>query len=334
MAVSEHPFAQYVRILGKGRNGSRSFSRQEARDVMRMIMADEVTPEQLGAVLMLMRVKEETPEEVAGFAEAIKDSLDLPTDLPEVMVDWSSYAGKRRHLPWYLLSALLLAENGISIFIHGASGHTAGRLYTKDVLGLLGLSQAASLQAAASQLRENNFSYIDVEHMSPRLHHLIELRPLLGLRSPVHTVARLLNPFSASHVITSIHHPGYHPIHQQASKLLGHRHAAVVKGEGGEIERNPDMTCLVKTLHGDVMTDEEWPAMFKRRHVKPKSLEPSELVAVWRGEQDNEYGVAAITGTAAIILKTLGRANTMEEAEKIATTMWQARSREKVPGAA
>ena len=118
--TQEHPFAQYVRILGKGRHGSRALSPQEAYEAFRMIMADKVEPEQLGAFLMLMRVKEESPDEVAAAVRAVRETLDLPSSLPAVDLDWSSYAGKKRQLPWYLLAALLLAENGVRIFMHGA----------------------------------------------------------------------------------------------------------------------------------------------------------------------------------------------------------------------
>lgn len=335
---SEHPFAQYVRILGKGRKGSRNFSIDEAEKVMAMIMANEVTPEQLGAILTLMRVKEETPEEVAGFVKAIRQSIlsshPLPKKSPKVDVDWSSYAGKRRHLPWYILAALLLAENNINIFMHGASGHTEGRIYTVDVLEQLGVGTCHSLQDAAEKIQATGFAFLDMKIMSPRLQEIIDLRPIIGLRTPVHTVARLLNPFDAENVITGIHHPAYHPMHQRASLLLGHAHAAVVKGEGGEIERNPDMECLVKTLHGETLADENWPAMFKRRHVKPKVLEPIELASVWRGESEDEYGVAAITGTAAIVLKLLGKADNFEDAEALASKYWADRNRNRISAAA
>ena len=106
--TTEHPFAQYVRILGKGKNGSRPLTTDEAYESFRMIMADEVEPEQLGAFLMLMRVKEEEPEELAGFIRAVRETLDIPTNAPRVDLDWSSYAGKRRQLPWFILSSLLL----------------------------------------------------------------------------------------------------------------------------------------------------------------------------------------------------------------------------------
>lgn len=168
--TEEHPFAQYIRILGKGRHGTRGLSEDEAYTAMGMVMREEVEPAQLGAFLMLMRVKEETPEEVAGAVRAVRATLDVPADAPAVDLDWSSYAGKKRHLPWYILATLLLAQNGIRTFVHGAAGHTAGRIYTKDVLPALGLPVATSLQEAARQLESDNVTYLDIEHLSPRSH--------------------------------------------------------------------------------------------------------------------------------------------------------------------
>ena len=326
---AEHPFAQYVRILGKGKNGSRALSRDEAYESFRMVLADEVRPEQLGAFLMLMRVKEEEPEELAGFIRAVKDTLALPADAPEVHLDWSSYAGKRRQLPWYILTTLLLAQNGINTFMHGASGHTAGRIYTKDVLAELGIAPCTSLAEAAQRIKDTGFAYLDIEYLSPRLHQIIEMRPILGLRSPVHTIARMLNPFNAPYVMQGIFHPGYRPMHQEAAMLLGQPHMAVIKGEGGEIERNPDQPCLVQSVHDGVMSDEEWPAMFSQRHVKPADLNPQLLKAVWQGKADDEYGVAAVIGTAAITLQMMGRAADIASAEKLASEMWAARDKER-----
>lgn len=334
MSQEEHAFAQYVRILGKGRNGSRGLTADEAYESMRMIMNDEVEPIQLGAYLMLMRVKEETPEEVAAAVRAIRESLKVPANAPKVDLDWSSYAGKKRILPWYLLSALLLAENGVRIFMHGASGHTAGRIYTKDVLPQLGVPVATSLDESIKQLEENNFSYIDLEHMNPKLYEIIELRPLLGLRSPVHTIARMLNPFDAEHVVQGIFHPGYRPTHQEAGVMLGIPHMSVIKGEGGEIERNPDQDVLIQGVHDGELRDEEWPAMFDKRHVRPAEMNVADLAAVWRGEMSDEYGEAAVVGTVAIALYTMGKAKTREEAETQAQSMWAARDKARFANAA
>jgi anthranilate phosphoribosyltransferase len=325
----EHPFAEYIRILGKGKKGSRPLMQDEAYQAMKMILADEVQPIQLGAFLMLMRVKEETPEELAGFVLAARESCNLSSDKALVDLDWSSYAGKRRHLPWFLLSALLLAENGINVFMHGAAGHSAGRLYTQDILRHLGLESANTIEQAKQQLEQQHFSYLSLEHFCPKLHEIIELRPLLGLRSPVHTLVRLLNPFNAEYSIQGIFHPGYRPVHQQAAAILQQPHAAVLKGEGGETERNPDMECLVQSVHNGELSDENWPALFTRRHVKSEELDPKQLALIWQGKIDDEFAEASIIGTAAVALKLLGKADTQQQAHELATDFWSRRDKQK-----
>ncbi len=330
----EHPFAQYVRILGKGKNGTRAFTEEEAFDSMSMILAGQVEPVQLGAYMMLMRVKEETREELVGFIRAARNSIQIPANAPKVELDWSSYAGKKRVLPWYLLTTLLLAQNGITTFMHGASGHTAGRIYTKDVLKALGIAPCTSIEEACDRMSTEHFAYLDIQYLCPVMYEIIELRPLMGLRSPLHTVARSINPFNAPYVMQGIFHPGYRPVHQEAALLLGEANVAVIKGEGGEIERNPDIACLVQRVRHGQLEEEEWPPMFPRRHVREDHLDVNRLTQVWSGEAQDEYGEAAVIGTAAITLHLMGRAATPKAATELATQLWNARNRDKLGAAA
>lgn len=325
LTPEEHPFAPFVRILGKGKKGSRGLTADEAYTAMSMILRDEVRPEQLGAFLMLLRVKEETPEEVAGFVRAIRDFIHYPATA-EADLDWSSYAGKRRHSPWYVLSALLLADNGIRVCMHGAEGHTAGRLYTSEVLAPLSIDASPTLEHARAQINQNNFCYLPLQAISSRLKNIIELRPLLGLRSPVHTVGRMMNPLRAPYSIQAIFHPGYQKIHQGAAQLLGDTQLAVFKGEAGEAERNPDTECVVSSFSHGEMLDETWPALFEKRHMKEESLQTDRLPKIWRGEEQDEYAEAAIISTAAIALRLMNKANSPAEAIDQARTMWAARN--------
>lgn len=322
LTMSEHPFAEFVRILGKGKKGSRPLTQDEAYRAMSMILSDQVEPIQLGAFLMLMRIKEETAEELAGFVLAARESFNIPEHNVTVDLDWSSYAGKRRHLPWFLLSTLLLAENDVRLFMHGAGGHTEGRIYTHNVLKFLGHQCATSIEEAISQIEVNNFSYLSLEHFCPKLYEMINLRSLMGLRSPVHTLVRLLNPLSAKHSIQGIFHPSYRQVHQKAALLLNHPSMAVIKGEGGETERNPDVECLVQSVQNNELFDETWPALFKRRHMKPDELNPEQLAQLWQGKINDEYAEATIIGTTAIALKLLGKAESQEKAHQLATQYW------------
>ncbi|MCK5831570.1 MAG: glycosyl transferase family protein [Methylococcales bacterium] len=318
----EHPFAEFIKILGKGKKGSRPLTQDEAYRAMVMILTDKVEPIQLGAFLMLMRVKEETPEELAGFVQAARKSIAGHNHKVQIDLDWSSYAGKRRHLPWFLLSTLLLTENGVRIFMHGAGGHTEGRIYTQNILKYLGRNSATSIDDAIKQINETNFSYLPLEYFCPKLYEMINLRPIMGLRSPVHTLVRLLNPLNASHGIQGIFHPSYRQVHQKAALLLKQPSMAVLKGEGGETERNPDVDCLVQSVKKNQLDEELWPALFARRHVKSENLDPQNLALLWQGELSDEFAEATIIGTAAIALKLIGRADTQQQAYDLATQYW------------
>jgi len=320
----EHPFAEYVRIVGKGRHGARSLTADEAHAAMAMIMRGEAEPVQIGAFLMLIRVREETPEEAAGFVGAVKNAIARPETVAPVRIDWPAYAGKRRQLPWFVLSALLLAGSGYPVLMHGISGHDR-RVYAAQALQALGIHSSATLGEAAQEICRSGFAYIALEKFCPVLHHLIELRALLGLRSPMHSVARMVNPLNAAVQLQGVFHPNYRDIHQHAALLLKQPHMAVLKGEGGEIERNPDMPCLVQSVHHGVGHAEEWPAMFAARHLKDENMDVGRLPALWRGEIADEYGEAAVIGTAAIALRALGVADSIAAAEAQAAELWRRR---------
>ena len=72
---AEHPFAQFVRILGKGKRGARNLTREEAHEAMGMLLDEKTEEAQLGAFLMLLRHKEESPQELAGFVDAVRERL-------------------------------------------------------------------------------------------------------------------------------------------------------------------------------------------------------------------------------------------------------------------
>ncbi|MFL9813305.1 glycosyl transferase family protein [Stutzerimonas sp. VN223-3] len=299
----EHPFAVFVRILGKGKRGARDLTRDEAREAMGMLLDGKVEDTQLGAFLMLLRHKEESAEELAGFTEAVRERLHAPAIA--VDIDWPTYAGKKRHLPWYLLAAKCLAQNGIRILMHGGGAHTAGRMYTEQQLDLLGIAHCEDWTAAAAALNSTNLAFMPLGAWMPGLQRMIDQRNILGLRSPIHSLARILNPLGARCGLQSIFHPGYQANHREASRLLGDT-AIVIKGEGGEIEVNPDgVAHLYGTSDGEAW-DEDWPALSPQRHVKPAQLDPQHLLAVWQGAED-AYGELAVVATMALALRGLGQ---------------------------
>ena len=319
----EHPFAKYVRILGKGKRGSRSLTFEEALDAFGQILDDQVLDVQLGAFLMLLRVKEESVDELAGFVTATRERLNFPEI--QVDLDWSSYAGKRRHYPWFLLAALTLAKSGVRVFMHGAAGHTINRLYTEDVLPVLGFTPCQSTDEVEKALDEHNFAFLPLSVLSPKLSEMIDLRNVMGLRSPVHTLARLINPFNATVTLQAIFHPAYRTSHQQTAIRLGYQNAAVIKGEGGEFERNPDARTLVLGIKDGVGYETEWDMLNESRSDVEESFDLDEFVAVWQGKTRHTYGEKAVVGTLALTLVALKKAESMDYAMAFAQEMWDGR---------
>ena len=113
------------------------------------------------------------------------------------------------YLGFYYCTDFGRTRQGIKVFMHGAKGHTQGRIYSEDVLQQLGFPAAHNWNQVKSQLSSTNFSFMSLQHLSPPLDHIISLRAMFGLRSPVHTLTRLLNPLGAQHTIDGVFHPAY-----------------------------------------------------------------------------------------------------------------------------
>ena len=325
VSKNEHPFARFIRILGKGRNGARSLTQEEAFEAMQMICRYEVEPEQISAFMMLLRVKEETPEELAGFVEAMQASIGTPRPAPEVSIDWSSYAGKRRQLPWYLLAALALAHRGISGFMHGFNRDDE-RLYVEDALHALDIESCRSLDEAATAIKNTGFAYVGLRNISRLAEELFDSRDLLGLRSPIHTIARMFNPFSATLIMQGVFHPNYAAVHQQSAKLINQTRALAFKGEGGEAERIPERACTLYGVTDDMLWEEEWPALLPPDKYLAESFpDLRHFRRVWDGEETDLYGEQAVVGTMALALYGLGKATSREDAHALAGEMWGSR---------
>ncbi|NCI77233.1 glycosyl transferase family protein [Acinetobacter kanungonis] len=316
----EHPFAQFVRIVGKGKNGARSLTYDEAYQAFKMILNNEVLDVQLGAFLMLLRVKEESVDELAGFVQATRDSLNFSP--LQVDLDWSSYAGKRKHYPWFLLAALTLAHHGYRIVMHGASGHTLNRVYTEQVLEYLGYPICQNQADVEQQLQQRQFAYMPLDVISPVLSELISLRNVMGLRSPIHTLARLINPFNAPATLQAIFHPAYRSSHQQAAFKLGYLNSAVIKGEGGEFERNPDAKTLICGIKNGELYEHELPKLTDNRSPVEEELDLAVFKSVWEGQQAHEYGEIAVVETMGIALYTMGVCDSYPAAMQKAKELW------------
>lgn len=331
-----HEFSSILRTIGRGPNLSRPLGRDEAHAAMGLILGGHAEPAQIGAFLLLLRYRGETAAELAGMVAAARETLAVPKTPVAVDLDWPSYADRHRQQPWFVLAALLLAANGIRILMHGIAGAAEGHAPTRPVLAALGVTPSPSLAAAAADLARNNLAYVGLESICPPLHDLFDMRPVLGVRTAVNSLARALNPLSAAHQVQGVFHPPYRVLHQEVALLEGQPRAAIFKGGGGEVQRNPLKPCRVAWVRDGVAGEEDWPAVLPDDSFawREESLDPARVAALWRGDIDVPAPVAAITGTAALGLAALGRAGDAAQAQAMAEAMWHERPKAKHGAAA
>jgi anthranilate phosphoribosyltransferase len=319
-----HDFARFIRQIGRGATLSRPLSEDEAAEAMGMILRGAVRPEQLGAMMIVLRYRKETPEELAGFVRASRALMKCPSDTGAAL-DWPSYADRHKQLPYFVLAARLLADAGVRILIHGIAGE--GTATTPKALAAIGVAPSASPDDAARRLEVDNLAYLPLDAFCAPLLGLFALRAVLGLRSPANTFARMLNPFGARHEMQGVFHPNYLATHQAAAQRLGQPFLAAFKGGGGEVQRNPEKPCRVVTLCEGEPGAEDWPALTANARYawRDEPLDPARLRELWEGAEAPEPPVAAVVGTAAVALRLLGRAASIEAADEAARDLWRNR---------
>ncbi|MEX1035844.1 MAG: glycosyl transferase family protein [Sneathiella sp.] len=327
--TQDHPFAQYVRILGKGPKMWRDMTFDEARAAMNMVLEGAVEPLQLGAFLLLLRRKGETGEELAGMVAAARDHFLEKDVTARVDFDWPSYADRHRQQPWFILSAILLADQGHKILMHGIEGYASGYAPTCPALEVFGIPQSGTLSDAAVTLQNENLVYLGLENFCPSVQSMFELRPLFGVRTAVNTFGRDLNPFGARLQLQGVFHPPYKALHLETIKALGQPNSYIFKGGGGEVQRNPMKPALVDAIIDGRAEVQEWPAMTDQSVYKwrAEDLSPAELLRMWQGKLDLPVPELAIIGTLAFALKLAEPALDFAGAEARGREIWENRDK-------
>ncbi|EYD72355.1 glycosyl transferase family protein [Limimaricola hongkongensis] len=323
--------APFVGAVARGPGRGRQLSREEAAEALRLILDGSAAPEAAGALLMVMRYRGEGPSEIAGFADALASGADWRRAAPDL--DWPSYAaGRTRGLPWFLLAAKLVAGAGHRVALHGWNAH---RVEIRDALPGLGIPVAESGAALASALDAASIAYVPLEAWSPGGHKLIRLREVFGLRSCINTVLRVANPFGAGAQVQGVFHPSYRGLQTDTGALLGQRNLMILKGAGGEFERNPSKEIELFGLLDGAEVDLTAQALRdETRRLADPGGRPGDLQRLWRGESDDAFATALVTGTAALALLALGAAPGLARAEALAEALWQARDRDALPAGA
>jgi anthranilate phosphoribosyltransferase len=209
--MDEATVARYIKEIGRGRKAAGDLPREEARSLFTAMLGGLVADLQLGAILIALRVKGESLEELAGFAAACEASYNHLPALEDggIPVVIPSYNGARQLPNLVPLLALLLARTGIPVFIHGIT-RDPSRVTTREVLEALGIEASLSSRDACVRLTTRRVAFMPVEVLAPEIASVLALRSVLGVRNSAHTLAKMLQPFAGLAVrIVSVTHPDY-----------------------------------------------------------------------------------------------------------------------------
>ncbi len=238
--------SQYIKEIGRGKDGARPLSREQAADLLGQVLDGNASDLEIGAFCLAMRIKGETPEEMAGFLDATHQRLHhLPqheSGVPTVVLP--SYNGARKLPVLTPLLALLLARGGVAVLVHGTPTESS-RVFTSEVLLALEIPARTAIEFIAP----GAVAFVPTDLLCPALKRLLDVRRAVGLRNPAHSLVKIMNPcLGKALVVSSYTHPEYAVSMAQTLKLIN-ANALLLRGTEGEVvadaRRMPQMESFI-----------------------------------------------------------------------------------------
>jgi anthranilate phosphoribosyltransferase len=290
---------------------------EQASDAMGAVMDGQATPAQLGALLVALRMRGETVDELAGFATAMRARV-LAVEAPDGAIDVVGTGGDRSGtFNISTAAAIVVAAAGVPVAKHGNRAITSAS-GSSDVLDALGVVVQQSPDEAAASLREDGFAFLFAPGFHPAMLHAGPTRREIGVRTAFNLIGPMTNPAGVTRLVVGAGDPGAAPRMAEVLARLGTERALVVHGEG--IDELP--------LDGSGVRYDVTPAGVTRSDVSPESVglsaAPREALAggdpmtnasiveaVLRGEAGPRRDVVLLNAGAA--LEVAGRAGSLAD---------------------
>ncbi len=248
--------AVHLKEIGRGANGARALDAGAAKSAMGEVLDGRTSAAEIGAFVMAMRMKGETLDELVGFLEAVHErSVPVPSTRPVVLIP--SYNGSRKLPNLTPLLALWLAREGLHVLVHGPLAEPT-RVTSAAVLSDLGLPPILHPQDIARAWARREPAFAPTGVLCPPLQTLLDLRRVIGLRGPGHTVAKMINPIHGAPALRLVNHT--HPEFGALMSAWAQREgpdAMLLRGTEGEPVADPRRqpridTWLAGTLHPEL----------------------------------------------------------------------------------
>jgi anthranilate phosphoribosyltransferase len=290
-------------------------SRDEARAVMNEIMGGEATPAQIGGFLVALRLKGETPHEIAGCAEAMREHVLAVRPARDDLVDTAGTGGDGAGtINISTAAALVAAAAGAGVAKHGnrAVSSASG---SADVLEALGFRLELPPARIEQSIDELGFGFLFAPTHHPAMRHAAPVRRELATRTVFNVLGPLTNPAGARAQVVGVYAPALVRTIAEVLAQLGARRAFVVHGAGGIDELSPAGPNLVsEVVDGEVREREIDPLELGVPRCDPDELRggsPEEnaaaIRAVFEGESGGRRSAVLLNAAGAIAAAGHGR---------------------------
>ncbi|MEH7012497.1 anthranilate phosphoribosyltransferase [Neobacillus niacini] len=227
---------QWLKEVARGKRGSKDLDYEQTKEVARSIISGTATDAQIAAYLIALRMKTESPEELLAFVHAFQDESKKLESSNQPIIDLASPYNGRKTFAGSIPTAILMAEYGLPVFLHG-SDSLPPKYGTaiKEILLQLGVSVSQSAHGLAKTMGEAGIAFASTEEFCNSLGKLRKIRKELGVRTLFNTVEKLLNLANAESLMLGAYHRTAINKIAPIFKGLSYKNVYVVQGmEGSE----------------------------------------------------------------------------------------------------
>ena len=301
-----------------------TLSRDDAYAALTDIMSGDATDAQIGAFLTALRIQGETPDVIAGAAQAMRDKFTPVKSPSEITVDIVGTGGDGAHtFNISTAAAFVVAGAGVTVAKHG-NRSVSSKCGSANVLDELGVDLTATVESMEKCLNKAGIAFLFAPALHPAMKHAIGPRKELGVRTLFNILGPICNPASAKYGVIGVFSAELAAELAEALSKLDMKHIFVVHGDDGLDEITTTTTTQMWEVKDGAVThfvlnpEEVGIPMTKTEDlIGGEPAENADIIrALFSGEKGPKRDILLLNAAAALV--TAGKAPNLKEGIAVA----------------